>query len=343
VRDHFINKWIKLDDEKVTVVEGIEEEEKMLENFYANSQGFGLSRRDFLNHHTGMILFYQRVKQQEVYAEERKVRNIFGSSNKPLIPHSFPLFYTEEVNEKEEVNPERIQINDLKRRISHRYNQSLKDAEMKREERKNLVYFPPQQIKRIMDIFHDMYKHCNYKEFKENIINFNLPFTSSIYWIDSPNSSFLTSFLWTWINYLICVYPYIPHVKEELKQALDEVAVVIKNNRKLLLWFLWFVLKGGNYLIVSLSNLISVKTINPSVLSQHKDFSILSNCLNHMENKELNKILDFLLEILFTSIDFSVESEMIVGMEYFVEICRISSFPANQMEYLCQLIAARLD
>jgi hypothetical protein len=354
IKETLGNKWICLDDEKVKEVTSKKE---MEENFFGgktaeaemNARKYNLKEEDVLNQHTGMILFYERKKPQELYSGELTVRNVIGEKDLPLIPRTFPLMSASEMEKKGMIKGNSIPTNmfetmavispELLRMIKQQQLENLNESQIVK------MFYVFQEVANglrcddLKDTFDDVEEKNSNKP-----SSFNIPFTSSIYCIDSFCVDPTSCFLWLWMNFLMNVCSLSARIGGKvLKKELERVMNIVKRNRRLLVWLVWYGIKGEGYLKVPLSTLMNNNYSPSSTSFPPSTESVYSKFKDNLNNKEFGVVYDFLVNQLLSDVRFENVLELELGFDCFIEMCKNPPSPINRMEMLCKNIIQKLS
>jgi hypothetical protein len=330
-----LNVWYCLNDENVKKVE----KDDMLENFYGGMKKgvvnlFGLKKEDLMNQHTGMILFYERKVPLDIYGGERSV-------SKGEIPPSFPLLTPGFLKE--------MKNSDLKKNISKGYDQFMIKCGIKGDKEEIIKEVNDLKVEKIFKIFEEIFDNSFFDRFIENDIiktDFNDSFTNSVYHYESPVANEKCCFLWEWINFVVNMYCLLPDRSSLQKEYLKKIKEIIFKNRYLLIFFVWYSMKGEAFLMQPLSE------FNLNTYFGLVDFSsypcLYSKCVNNNGNPMYDRLFDFLIENLLSDINFSKDELLFVlVVDCLIEIWKYpacdSSSSLNKISNLCQSFIKKLE
>jgi hypothetical protein len=327
-----------MNDNVVTAIRGANERNDMYFNFYGGENvnadsRYVFTKEDLMNQHTAMLLFYERTKLDDFSEKERNSRR--GEGCIPLIPRSLPLNI---FDERKLFNGNGI-IGNINS------NNLMEGIETEME---GSVKLSVGDMKNYLKLFEGLFTSWVEKE-KNNFDSknpsaFNIAFTDSVYYPKSQNCEKSACFLWLWVNFLVSVCPHYPGMIDGLKRNLNNVADVLRKNKKLLLWFVAYAFKGEDCLRTSLENISFVSNVDafssasysssssssysrppPSSFSSSSvpSKTLFTKCLSNLNIPEFGVVLfDFLINKLLCSIDFREDVEMRMGIYCFVEIIK---------------------
>jgi hypothetical protein len=147
------------------------------------------------------------------------------------------------------------------------------------------------------------------------------------------------------INFLVSICPYYPEISKKLENNFKKITKIIERNRNLFIWFVWYVIKGNNYLTYQLSNLSNLNILSSSSFPQYS-LSLYSqyyqNLNQNLKDEKFNIIFDFFVNKLLSKVNFSRNIELILGIDCFIQICKESPYPINKTEYIVECINKQL-
>jgi hypothetical protein len=264
-------RWMCFDDEKVSIVENhilrkedffggeVEETEET-----RKLKRMGLKNDAFFLQKTGNLLFYERIRLEDV------VDNI-GDIN-------------EEVKIK---NP-----NNIKNYLCKKFWKFINEEEMKNEDDNEILSVDI--LNNIANLFEDITENLN--EFKNTHDSLNIPFKFSIYCLnDNNNNNIDYCLVWTWTIFFLSFNSSFLQKKKKLEKNLNHLKRITKEDNLFFIRLLLYFLKGKDSYDLIPSPLDKNKVLSLFSSSSSSISTLYNKCLKE-KNEENDLILDFIIE-----------------------------------------------